>query len=56
MRYFHDQETGVDEIVHSLVTAVVGPDGKVVKLYLENQWKPEEVLADLKSLAASSGQ
>jgi protein SCO1/2 len=56
MRYFHDNDTGVDEIVHSLVTAVVGPDGKVFKLYRENQWKPEEILADLKSLTASPGQ
>jgi protein SCO1/2 len=55
MRYFHDKETGVDEIVHSLTTAVVGPDGKVFKLYRENQWKPEEILADLKSLAAPPG-
>ena len=56
MRYFHDKETGVDEIVHSLVTAVVGADGKVFKLYRENQWKPEEILADLKSLAAPAGE
>jgi len=52
MRYFHNADTGVDEIVHSLVTAVVGPDGRVFKLYRENQWKPEEILADLKTVSS----
>jgi protein SCO1/2 len=53
MRYFHESDTGTDEIVHSLVTAVIGPDGKVFKLYRENQWKPAEVLADLTTAAAA---
>lgn len=52
MRYYHESDTGTDEIVHSLVTAVIGPDGKVFKLYRENHWKPAEVLADLKLVAA----
>jgi protein SCO1/2 len=37
-----------DQIVHSLRTAVVAPDGKLYKLYNGNQWKPEEVLQDLR--------
>jgi protein SCO1 len=36
------------QIVHSLVTALIGPDGKLVHLYLRNEWKPTDVLADLK--------
>lgn len=37
-----------NQIVHSLVTALVDPDGKLVHLYLHNDWKPEDVLARLK--------
>jgi protein SCO1 len=36
------------QIVHSLVTALMGPDGKLERLYLRNEWKPKDVLADLK--------
>lgn len=36
-----------DQIIHSLRTAIVGPDGRLVKLYRGNEWKPAEVLADL---------
>jgi len=42
------------EIIHSLRTAVVTPDGKIFKVYRGNEWKPEEVLADLRTLAAST--
>ena len=50
MRYYHDTQTGEDQVIHSLRTAVIGPDGKLVKLYRGNEWKPEQVIADLKSL------
>lgn len=36
-----------DQIIHSLRTAIVGPDGRVVKVYRGNEWKPAEVVADL---------
>ncbi len=42
-----------DQVIHSLRTAVVAPDGKLFKLYRGNEWKPEEVLNDLKNLPAS---
>jgi protein SCO1/2 len=42
-----------DQVIHSLRTAVVAPDGKLFKLYRGNEWKPDEVLADLKSIPAS---
>ena len=38
------------QIVHALVTALIGPDGKVVKLYRGNDWQPGDVLADLRTL------
>lgn len=39
-----------DQVIHSLRTAVVTPDGKLFKVYRGNEWKPDEVLSDLKSL------
>ena len=52
LRYFLDTESGDEQVIHSLRTAVIGPDGKLFKLYRGNEWKPEEIVADLKSLAA----
>lgn len=52
LRYFLDTESGEDQVIHSLRTAVIGPDGKLFKLYRGNDWKPEEIAADLKTLAA----
>jgi protein SCO1/2 len=51
LRYYHDATSGQEQIIHSLRTAVIGLDGKVVKVYRENKWKPEEILNDLKSVA-----
>jgi protein SCO1 len=49
MRYFHDSSTGEENVMHTLRTAVVTPDGKVYKAYRGNEWKPEEVLKDLRA-------
>jgi protein SCO1 len=38
------------EFVHSLQTALIAPDGKLVKLYSGNKWKPSEVITDLRAL------
>jgi len=38
------------QIVHALVTAVISPHGKVVKIYRGNEWQPGDVLTDLQSL------
>ena len=38
------------QVTHSLRTAVVTPGGKLHKVYRGNEWKPEDVLNDLKSL------
>ena len=52
-RYYHDTASGKDEVMHTLRTAVISPEGKLVKLYRGNEWKPEEVLSDLKSLSTA---
>lgn len=46
--------TEKDQIIHSLSTAIIGPDGKVFKFYRGNEWKPVQVLRDLESLKPSS--
>ena len=50
LRYTKDSETGQDQIIHSLRTALIGPDGKIVKTYRGNEWKPDEVLKDLEGV------
>ncbi len=39
------------DISHNLRTAIVGPDGKLIKIYTGNEWTPDEILADLKPTA-----
>ncbi|HEX8284342.1 MAG TPA: SCO family protein [Pyrinomonadaceae bacterium] len=41
------------QVTHSLRTALVAPDGRLYKIYRGNEWKPEEVLNDLRSLPAA---
>jgi Cu/Ag efflux protein CusF len=43
LQYFAEE----DQIIHSLVTAVISPGGRIVKLYSGNEWKPEEIVGDL---------
>jgi protein SCO1/2 len=38
------------DITHNLRTAIIGADGKLVKVYTGNDWSPDQVLADLKKL------
>lgn len=44
---FVTEEQG--QITHSLTTAIISPDGRVYKSYNGNDWKPADVLADLKA-------
>jgi len=44
LNYYPDK----DQIVHGLRTVIVGPDGKVAKIFNGNEWKPEEVVDALK--------
>ena len=39
------------DITHNLRTAIVSPEGKLVKVYTGNEWTPDEILADLKPVA-----
>ena len=41
-----------DQIVHSMSTSVISPDGTIYKWYHGNAWEPAEVLNDVKSLLA----
>lgn len=51
LRYHKDEQTGKEQMIHTLRTALIGPDSKLVKIYRGNDWKPEEVIADLKKTA-----
>ncbi|HET7113458.1 MAG TPA: SCO family protein, partial [Pyrinomonadaceae bacterium] len=37
-----------DQIIHALRTVIIDPQGKVAKIYRGNEWKPEEVVEELK--------
>jgi protein SCO1/2 len=52
LRYYKDTQSGKEQVIHSLRTAVIGPDSKIVKVYRGNDWKPEEVIKDLQALLA----
>jgi cytochrome oxidase Cu insertion factor (SCO1/SenC/PrrC family) len=41
-------ETAV-ALVHNLRTAVIDPQGRLVKAYSGNMWSPTELVADLKA-------
>ena len=41
------------QIVHSMSTAIIGPDGKIFKWYHGNDWKTADVLNDLLASAGS---
>lgn len=49
LRYFE----GNNQIVHGLRTVIVGPDGKVVKVYSGNEWKPDEVVKEMQRVVAA---
>jgi protein SCO1/2 len=43
-----------DQIVHGLKTVIIGPDGRVAKVYSDNKWKPDEVAMEMQRLASGS--
>jgi protein SCO1/2 len=53
MRYYQDSSSGKEQVIHGLRTAVIGPDGKIVKVYRGNEWKPDEVLKEIQILVPS---
>jgi protein SCO1/2 len=48
---FYEEQEG--QIVHSLSTAVIAPNGKLLRWYHGNSWTPEQILQDLKTVPAS---
>ena len=46
LEYFAEKE----QIIHSLSTAVIAPDGRVHKIYRGNEWQPSEALNDVRAL------
>jgi protein SCO1/2 len=56
LRYYQDTSSGTEQVIHSLRTAVIGPDGKIVKLYRGNEWKPEELLSEIRHTLKLEGQ
>jgi len=42
------------QIVHALVTALIGPDEKVIHVYCGNDWQPAQVVSDLRELVQST--
>lgn len=54
VRSVKDSTSGKEELIHSLRTAVIDRNGKLVKLYRGNEWKPAEIAADLKSLVQAA--
>jgi protein SCO1/2 len=42
--------TESNQIIHNLQTALIAPDGKFVKMYRGNEWKPLEVIGDIQKI------
>jgi protein SCO1 len=42
------------DITHNLRTAIIDANGTLVKVYVGNEWTPEQVLADLKPIAKAN--
>jgi len=49
---YHLDQNDKAKINHSLVTAVIGADGKVTKIFTGNSWTTQQLLSELKSAAA----
>jgi protein SCO1/2 len=47
-------ETNPLEITHNLRTAIIDADGRLQKVYTGNEWTPQQLLADLKPIAAAA--
>jgi protein SCO1/2 len=52
LRYYRDAQSGQEQMIHSLRTALIGPDSRIVKIYRGNEWKPDEVMTDLQTANA----
>jgi protein SCO1 len=43
-----DERDALETVTHNLRTAVIGPDGRLVKIYSGNDWTVDALLADLR--------
>ena len=50
--HYELDQTNKWQIIHNLRTAVIGPDGRVVKTESGNFWKPADLVADLEKTPA----
>lgn len=50
LRYYQDTPSGEEQVIHSLRTALIDADGKVVKVYPRNEWKPDEILTEINKM------
>jgi protein SCO1/2 len=50
LQYQRD-EADKTQFNHSLRTAVIGPDGKVTKIFAGNEWSPMQLLKELQAAA-----
>jgi protein SCO1/2 len=41
------------QVIHSLRTGILTPEGRLFKLYRGNEWKPDEILNDLRNMPAA---
>jgi len=41
-------------ITHNLRTAIIGADGRLVKVYTGNEWSPDQILADLRPVVGAN--
>ena len=46
LEYFEES----DQIIHSLKTGIISPDGTLAKLYRGSDWKPSDLVSDLATL------
>ncbi len=51
MHVERDEQKPID-ITHNLRTAVIDPDGRVVKVHSGTDWTPAQLVADLKAAPA----
>jgi protein SCO1/2 len=47
-------QTDQRDITHNLRTALVGADGKLIKVYIGNEWTPDQALADVKPVVGAN--
>ncbi len=52
LQYYHNTESGQDQMIHALRTAIIDSNGRFVKMYRGNQWKPGEILKEAQTLAS----